>query len=69
MQKQHATLTTTTTIDQLRVSTGAGGVHDAAIITTCVRAHNSNSFHALLLMCALMQVAMIAELVGGGGGG
>ena len=34
MQQQHATPTTTTT-DQLRISTGAGGVHDAAIIATC----------------------------------
>ena len=47
---QHATPTTTTT-DQLRISTGAGGVHDAAIIATCVRANNSNSFHALPLLC------------------
>ena len=29
------------------------GVHDAAIIATCIRAHNSNSFLALPLMCAL----------------
>ena len=34
MQQQHATPTTTTT-DQLRISTGAGGVHHAAIIATC----------------------------------
>ena len=60
MQQQHATPTTTTTTEQLRISTGAGGVHDAAIIATCVRAHNSDSFHALPLMCAIMQVAMIA---------
>ena len=46
MQQQHATPTTTTT-DQLRISTSAGGVHDAAIIATCVGAHNS--FHALPL--------------------
>ena len=38
MQQQHATPTTTIT-DQLRISTGAGGVHDAAIVATCVRAH------------------------------
>ena len=58
MQQQHAT-PTTTTIDQLRISTSAGGVHDAAMIATCVRAHNSNFFHDLPLLCALMQVAMM----------
>ena len=31
-----------------------------AIIATCVRAHHCNSFHALPLLCALTQVAMIA---------
>ena len=41
MQQQHATPTTTIT-DQLTISTGAGGVNDAAIIATCIRAHNSN---------------------------
>ena len=49
MQQQHATPATATT-DQLRISTSADGVHDAAIIATCVRAHNSNSFHALPLL-------------------
>ena len=47
-------------IMQLRISTDAGGVHDVAIIATCIRAHHSNSFQALPLLCALMQVAMIA---------
>ena len=37
MQQQHATPTTTTT-NQLRISTGAIGVNDPAIIATCVRA-------------------------------
>ena len=37
-------------------------LHNAAIIATCVRVHNSNFFHALLLFCALTQVAMIAAL-------
>ena len=55
IQQQHANPTTTTT-DQLRISTSAAGVHDAAIFVTCVWAHNSNSFHAL----PPMQVAMIA---------
>ena len=41
MQQQHATPITTTT-DQFRISTGAGGVHNAAIIVTCVRVHSSN---------------------------
>ena len=47
----------TTTADQLRISTGAGGVHDAAIIATCVRAgHGRNACK----LYALMQVVMIA---------
>ena len=37
--------------NQLRSSTGAGGVHDAAIIATCVRVRNSNSFHTLSFYC------------------
>ena len=37
-----------------------GTTTTATTIATCVRAHNSNSFHALPLMCALTQVAMIA---------
>ena len=59
MQQQHGTPTTTTS-DQLWISTGAGGVHNSAIIATCIRARNSNSFYALPLFCALTQVAMIA---------
>ena len=59
MQQQHAT-PTTTTIDQLRISTGAGGVHDATIIATCVRAHIKGRAWKELQWCALTQVAMIA---------
>ena len=58
MQHQHATPTNSTS-DQIKISTGAGGMHDAAIIAielACVRAHNSNSFHALPLYT---QVEMI----------
>ena len=51
---------TTTTTVQLRISTGAGGVHDTAMITTCVRAHNKGRAWKELELCALMQVAMIA---------
>ena len=39
MQQQPATPTTITT-NQLRINTDAIGVHNAAIIATCVRAHN-----------------------------
>ena len=56
MQQQHAAPTITTT-DQLRISTGTGGVHNAAIIATCVRAHHCNSFHALPLLCACWSMA------------
>ena len=53
MQQQHATPTTATT-DQLRISMGATGVHDAAIIATFIRATS------LLPCAALTQVAMSA---------
>ena len=37
----------TTTVRTRCKGQGAGGVHNAAIIVTCVRVHNSNFFHAL----------------------
>ena len=37
----------TTTVRTRCKGRGAGGVHNAAIIATCVRVHNSNFFHAL----------------------
>ena len=40
--------------------TGVGGVHNAAIIATCVRAHNKSRAWKKLEWCALMHVAMIA---------
>ena len=73
MQQQHATPTTTTT-ELLRISTCTGGVHNAAIIATFIRAHNSNSFNALplcklqwLLHHALHQCADPEQFGGGGG--
>ena len=51
---------TTTTTDQLRISTG--GVHNAAIIATCVRAHNKGRAQKELELRALTHVAMIAAL-------
>ena len=56
MQQQPAIPTTTTT-NQFRISTDAIGVHDAAIIATCVRAGP-----AWKKLCALTQVAMIAAI-------
>ena len=57
MQQQHATPTTTTSTDQLRISMGVVGVHDAAITATCIRAWKE------IELCALMEVAMIAAIV------
>ena len=37
----------TTTVRTRCKGQGAGGVHNAAIIVTCVRVHDSNFFHAL----------------------
>ena len=37
----------TTTVRTRCKGQGAGGVHNAAIIVTCVRVHNSNFFYAL----------------------
>ena len=59
IQQQHTT-PTTTNIDQLGISTGTGGVHDAAINATCVRAHNKGRAWKELELCALTQVALIA---------
>ena len=55
IQQQHAT-----TNNQHRISTGAGGVHDAAIIAACVREHIKGRAWKELELCALTQVAMIA---------
>ena len=62
MQQQHATPTTTVT-DQLRISTGAGGVHDAAIIATCIRAHiKGRAWKELELSgCGFQSTAIIAN--------
>ena len=46
----------------LTKSLSAGGVHDAAIIATCVRLHNKGRAWKELQWCALTQVAMIAAL-------
>ena len=56
MQQQHATPTITTTTDQLRISTGACGEHDAAIIATRVRAHIKDRAWKELELCALRQL-------------
>ena len=53
---------TTTTTDQLRISTGTGGVHDAASIATCIRAQIKGMAWKQLELCALKQVAMIVAV-------
>ena len=50
MQQQNATPTTTTT-DQLKISTGAGAVHDAAIIANCVSSAPTALVNKILLSC------------------
>ena len=78
MQQQHATPTTTTTTDQLRISTGDGGVHDAAIIATCIRSGHERSLkcvHSRYLHCmvvfflVVVVVVVVVDVCVCGGGG
>ena len=75
----HATPTTTTittTTDQLRISTGAGEVHNAAVIATCIRVGHGRNLNCVPLYTICNDCCIVhfigtnadPELVGGGSG-